>query len=360
MLKRLLLTLLFLAALLGGLFGLKYQRITEQMAQQQPPPPPVVSATTVQAEHWEQHLSAIGSLVAVRHVAIASEVAGKVTALPLIEGGSVAAGDLLLSLNADSDQATLAGLKAELRLAELNFQRTESLQRDRTLSKSDLDTARAQLDNARAQVSRQQALIAKKQIVAPFAGLLGMRQVELGAYLEPGEPIVTLQQLDPIYVEFTLPEHHLAQVAVGQPVRLSVSAWPDERFSGTISVIEPQIDRDSRTLRLRATLANPTQRLRSGMFAAVETLLPTPKAVLTLPRNAISYAPYGDSVYLITPTEAGTLQVNRQPVSSGEVRGERVAISGLAADAQVVSAGHVKLRNGQQVKLATHSTLEQP
>jgi membrane fusion protein (multidrug efflux system) len=219
------------------------------------------------------------------------------------------------------------------------------------VSKSDYDEARATLDATEAQVSGQQALIDKKRIRAPFDGRLGIRRVDLGEYLTPGAPIVPLEKLDPIYVDFQLPERELARVSDGQGVEIRVQAYPDEVFRGSIIAIDPGVEVGSRSFRVRGQLANPTQRLRPGMFADVRVSLPADEQVITIPDTAISYAPYGDSVFVIEGKE-GQTTVSRRQIETGKSRAGRVAVvSGLEAGEQVVSAGHNKLRNGQRVAI---------
>ena len=245
----------------------------------------------------------------------------------------------------------LQGLLAERTLARLKFERTAKLIKDKSVSKSDYDEARATLDNAEAQVAAQQALLDKKRIRAPFDGRLGIRRVDLGEYLSPGAPIVPLESLDPIYADFTLPERELARISKGQGIEVHVQAWPGQRFDGEIVAIDPGIQVGSRSFRVRAQLANPKELLRPGMFADVQVRLTQKEDVLTIPDTAISYAPYGDSVFVIEGKD-GQTTVSRRQIETGKSRAGRVAVvSGLEAGEQVVSAGHNKLRNGQRVAI---------
>jgi membrane fusion protein (multidrug efflux system) len=221
--------------------------------------------------------------------------------------------------------------------------------KDKSVSKSDYDEARATLDNAEAAVAAKRALIEKKRIRAPFAGRLGILRVDLGEYLTPGAAIVPLETLDPIFAEFNLPERELARITKGQAIEVRVQAYPQERFSGEITAIDPGVNVGNRSFRLQAVLANPDQRLRPGMFADVRVLLPQKEGVLTIPDTAISYAPYGDSVFLIEQQGEKSTAVRRQ-IETGGTRGGRVEVlSGLSEGEQVVSAGHNKLRSGQSV-----------
>jgi membrane fusion protein (multidrug efflux system) len=351
MLKRLLIVLVLIAAIFGGVFGWKYHQIQRDMAARMPPPPPVVAVTEAREEQWQPFLSAVGSLKAVAGIDVTNEVPGKVSAIHFESGQVVKQGQPLLDLDATFDRAELEGLLASQRLAQLKFDRYAKLLTDRSASKADYDEARSTLDVAEAGVVAKRALIDKKQIRAPFAGRLGIRLVDVGQYLAPGSAIVPLEALDPIYADFSLPERYLARLAEGQPVALSVQAYPGETFTGRITALNPGVDRGTRSVKLRATLDNPQQRLRSGMFAEVRVLRPQRESVLTLPATAITYNPYGDSVFVVESGDRG-LTVQRKQVETAEVREGRVAIaSGLKAGERVVSAGQVKLRNGMPVTL---------
>jgi membrane fusion protein (multidrug efflux system) len=359
MTKRMVLVVLVLGLLLGAMFGWKFYQAQKTAAlASMPPPPATVAAAEVQTETWQPYLEAVGSLVAIQGIQVTTEVAGKVSRIHFESGQPVEAGTLLLELDDSVDQAELEGIIAERRLAQLQYKRRDELLESKTISRSDVDEARLRLENAIAQLAAKQAVIAKKRITAPFSGWLGIRQVDLGEYLQPGAAIVPLDSLDPIYADFSLPEQHLDQLSIGQPVEITVQAFPGESFDGRISSMDPGIDPGSRSLRLRATLANPDGRLRPGMFAGVSTLLPQRPAVLTLPQTAITYNPYGDSVFVIQQGESGA-SVQRRQVETGGVRNGRVEIvQGLEAGERVVSAGQVKLRNGQSVVVDNSIALE--
>jgi membrane fusion protein (multidrug efflux system) len=292
-------------------------------------------------------------MAAVSGIDVSSEVAGQVSRILFESGQSVQKGEMLLQLDDDIDQAQLQGLIAERKLAQLKFKRVSKLIKDKSVSQSDYDEARATLDNSDANVAAQQALIEKKLIRAPFDGRLGIRRVDLGEYLEPGTPIVPLEQLDPIYTDFTLPERELAQIARGQRVEVKVQAYPNETFHGQVDALDPGASTTTRSFRVRAQLSNPGQKLRPGMFADVRILLPEKDPVLTIPDTAVSYNPYGDSVFMIQESD-GTNRVKRRQITTGSVRNGRVAVlSGLSEGERVVSAGHNKLRNEQAVILDT-------
>jgi membrane fusion protein (multidrug efflux system) len=350
MTKRMLLVLLALGLVLGAMFGWKYYQGQKMAAlASMPPPPASVAAADVQTENWQPYLAAVGSLVATQGILVTTEVAGKVSAIDFESGQQVEAGTLLLQLDDSVDQAELEGIIAERRMADLQYKRREELLDSKTISRSDVDEARLRLENAIANLATKQALIAKKRITAPFSGWLGIRQVDLGEYLQPGAAIVPLDAMDPIHVDYSLPERQLDQISVGQPVEIEVQAFPGEIFSGRITAVNPAIDTGTRSLRVRATLENPQARLRPGMFAEVRTVLPQRPAVLTLPQTAITYNPYGDSVFVIQEGESGP-RVQRRQVETGGVRNGQVEIlQGLQAGDRVVIAGQVKLRNDQPV-----------
>ncbi|MGB5180465.1 MAG: efflux RND transporter periplasmic adaptor subunit [Gammaproteobacteria bacterium] len=350
MTKRMLLVLLALGLVLGAIFGWKYYQGQKMAAlASMPPPPATVAAAEVQTETWQPYLAAVGSLVAIQGILVTTEVAGKVSAIHFESGQQVAAGTLLLEIDDSVEQAELEGIVAERRLAELQFKRREDLLDSKTISRSDVDEAGLRLENAIAQLAAKRAVIAKKQISAPFSGWLGIRHVDLGEYLQPGTTIVPLEALLPIYVDYALPERHLDQISVGQSIEVEVQAFPGEVFTGRISALDPAIDPGTRSLQVRATLENPQARLRPGMFAEVRTVLPQRPGVLTLPQTAITYNPYGDSVFVIQEGESGA-SVQRRQVETGGVRNGRVEIvQGLQAGERVVSAGQVKLRNEQPV-----------
>ena len=359
MIKRLILVLLLLTAMFGGIFGWKYfsgQKMAAMMAK--PPPPATIASAEVQVEAWQPYLHAVGSVEATQGVSVTTEVPGQVNKILAQSGQHVEAGDVILQLEDSVDKAELEGLIAQHTLGKLQFQRARKLLKDRSVSQSEYDQSRAQMDSAAATVTSKRALIGKKEIRAPFSGQLGIVEVNLGEYLSPGATIVPLQALDPVFVDYTLPERHFAKVKVGQRVKVEVQAYPDSTFEGVISAVNPGIESGTRSLRLRATLSNPDQLLRHGMFAEVRTVLPARDRILTLPRTAIIYNPYGESVFVIQDKD-GMQMVQRRPVKTGEVREGRVEIiEGLQAGQQVVSAGQNKLRNGQAVSIDNSIKLE--
>ncbi|MGD2075105.1 MAG: efflux RND transporter periplasmic adaptor subunit [Gammaproteobacteria bacterium] len=350
MIKRLILVVLLLVVVFGGIFGWKYfvaQKMAASMAA--PPPPATIASAEVRVETWQPYLYSVGSVAAIQGVFVTTEVPGQVKEILFESGHQVEAGDIILQLDDSVDEADLEGLIAQRNLARLQFERARKLVKERSVSQSEYDQSRAQLESAEATVASKRALIAKKKIRAPFSGRLGIRQVDVGEYLSPGTNIVPLQALDPVYVDYTLPERHFEQLHDGQPVRVEVQAYPGRVFEGSISAINPGIDPGTRSVRLRATLDNPEELLRPGMFAEVRTVLPARDDVLTVPRTVITYNPYGESVFVILEKDGGHV-VQRRQVETGEVRDGRVEIvEGLEVGEQVVSAGQVKLRNDQAV-----------
>ncbi len=356
MILRSLLVFLLLALLAGGLAFLKYRQIQQDIAMfSQPQPPATVSAVRVRTTRWQPRLEAVGNVQAVQGVVVNNEVAGQIERILFESGDQVTAGQELVKQDTEVDEADLNGLRAGLNLAQLQLERNQKLLRDRAVSQGDFDQISAQVTQALAQVQAKQALIRKKTIRAPFDGQLGIRRVDLGQFLDAGSAIVELEALDPVYVDYALPERSLSEIAVGQPVEVRVSAFPDQVFKGEIRAISPAVNQETRNIQVRALLQNPDRRLLPGMFAKVSTLLPTKDQVLTLPRQAITFNTYGDSVFMIQPGEddqEGQLVVQRRQVDTGATRGQEVEVlSGLQAGDQVVSAGQVKLRNGAAVSI---------
>lgn len=313
------------------------------------PPPATVTATQVRSSQWVQRIEAVGDIVAIQDVAIASEEAGKVVAIEFTSGAAVQTGGVLVRLDASEDRAQLEALQAELNLAQVENQRVRQLRGSAAFSQSLLDRAQSQVDSLQAQVERQQVVLERKVLRAPFDGVLGIRQVSQGTIVASGDPIVQLQSLAPIYVDFTVPERYRGELVSGQELEVTVAAWPQQIFSGELRVVSPDVDVRSRTLKLRGQLDNADQRLQPGMFATVHLLTSGGETVLTLPRTAVSFFAYGESVFVINESN-GELTVQRQPVKVGRTRSEQVEVlSGLTADQQVVHTGHIKLRDGQRI-----------
>lgn len=353
--KRIFLTLALLLLLTGILAGIKVLQIRRMMGQGAlyTPPPVKVTATSVQKATWETLLSAVGSLEAVQGVTVAADLAGKITRVAFQSGDMVSKGDLLIQLDTSSEQAQLPGAEAAVTLTRLNLQRADQLLAERIISPAEHDQAVADFRQAKAQADTIRATIGKKTIRAPFAGRIGIRQVDLGQMLSEGQTIVSLQKLDPIYVNFLLPQQQLDQLRRDLPVRVTSDALPGQTIEGRITAINPEVDSATRNIRIQATLANPDEKLRPGMFVNAAVILPATEEVLTIPGTSVLYAPYSDSVFVIEEQKdeksGETHQVLRQQlVRLGTKKGDFVAVeSGLKAGQQVVSTGVFKLRNGQ-------------
>ena len=318
-------------------------------------PPTTVNAAPAKPDNWGSSLSAPGSLDAVQGVTVSAEVPGKIVKIGFEPGAAVKAGDLLVQLDTSTEEAQLRAAEATAALGKANFDRARDLRQTSTNSPAELDAADAQAKQAVAQVEGIRTTIAKKTIRAPFAGRLGLRLVNLGQILREGDPIATLQTLDPIFVNFSLPQQRLAQLAPGTVVRVTSDAAPGETFDGKVNAISPEIDPATRSIRLQATIANRDEKLRPGMYASVEIVLPTQAPVLMIPVTAVLYAPYGDSVFVIDEKKdekSGKVQqvLRQQFVRLGGARGDFVSVDGgLKPGENVVTSGVFKLRPGMHV-----------
>jgi len=352
-LKRTGMMLLALVVVLGALFAWRFAQIREQAAQMSQPQPPVkIEVAQVAERRWAQSIQSVGSIRAVNGVNVANEVAGVVDALEFESGQTVEAGAVLIRIEAETDEAALETREAESRLAMQQFERFRNLIQQNAVSQADFDEARANYEAAEARVHEQRALLDKKTIRAPFSGVLGLRQVDLGEYIPIGTPIVGINMLDPIQVDFTISERYLPRIAVGDRVEVEVAAYDDQSFDGAVQAIDSSVLPESRTVRVRAMLANPDQRLRPGMFAKVRTVRDEIIDVLTVPRTAISYNTFGDFVFRVVDNDAGQAIVERVAVTTGEARdGEVRIIDGIDAGATVVGAGLLRLRNQQPVEV---------
>lgn len=355
--KPLIFTTIGLFLIVGVLAGIKVLQIRAMIDQGKKfaPPPEIVTSAPVAADHWESLLTSVGSLDAVQGVTVTAEDTGKVTEIAFEAGSRVAAGDLLVQQDIAVENAQLRSAESVAELARIEFKRSKKLMGDQVISQSDYDKSLAELTQALAQADNIRALIARKTIRAPFAGRLGIRQINLGQVIKDGQAIVTLQSLDPIYVNFLLPQQLLAQIRTGLTVRVTSDALPDRVMTCKITAISPEVDAATRNIRVQATLDNPDQSLRAGMYVNVAVVLPAKAEVLIIPATAVLHAPYSDSVFVIEEKKgddgspAGTV-VRQQFVRLGEKRGDFVAvISGIKADETVVSTGAFKLRNGQGV-----------
>ena len=354
MIKRMLIMLILVGAVLGGLFGLKAfvgGKIKEAMAGMANMPQ-TVSATKAGSSDWQPRIDAVGSLRAVRGAELSLEVPGVVEEITFQSGDEVQAGRVLLRLRNDDEVAKLQSLEATAQLAQITYDRDVKQLKAQAISQAIVDNDEANLRNAKAQVAQQKAVVEKKTLRAPFAGKLGLRQVDLGQFLSAGTMIATLQSLDPIFVDFLLPQQAVAQISVGQTVKAKVDAFPGREFTGKITAINPKIETASRNIQVRATLPNDDQKLLPGMFATVELETGAAQHLVTLPQTAVSYNPYGSLVYIVDDKnkDAGgkPQPVARQVfVTTGATRGDQVAIlKGVADGDMVVTSGQIKLRNG--------------
>jgi multidrug efflux system membrane fusion protein len=353
---------------LGGLYGFnryRAQAIANFFAHNKPPPAQI-SAVTAKSEAVPHFASAIGSLAAIHQVTVTPEVGGRVTAILFSPGATVNSGDPLVQLNDAPDRGDLANYEAQARYAEVTLQRNSSLVKKQFVSQDTVDQNQAQLDEARAQILKTGAIIAQKLIRAPFAGRLGVRQIDLGQYLSPGMPIVTLTDLKELYVNFTLPTTDRAAIALGQSVNVTADAFPGRTFTATIATIEPQIRADTRTMMMQATLANPDEALLPGMFVNAAVVLPPEPDRVVLPETAVDYTLYGDSVYVVREDgkdAAGkpVLKAFRTPVKTGDRWAENVAIlSGVTPGELVVAAGQIKLQDGAPVIVTANPPPQPP
>lgn len=357
--KAMVVMLLGVALVFGAVFGFenfKGKMIHKAMANLRNPRQ-TVSTVVAKSQRWQNKIEAVGSTRAVNGANLSFQVPGIVSTIHFESGADVKKGDLLVGLNAADDIAHLDSLKAAAALAQLNYDRDRTLVHSDAVSQQTADTDLATLKSDQAQVVQQQALVDYKSIKAPFSGRLGIRQIDQGQYIAAGVPVVTLQQLDPIFVDFYLPQQSLAKIKVGQQVTARVDTYPDVTFSGNVSSINSLVDTATRNVQVRASLKNPDNKLLPGMFATIDIDVGAPNQYVTLPKTAIAYNSYGDIVYLVadkgTNTQGKPQRVAQQTfVTTGPTRGDQVAIlKGVKDGDTVVSAGQVKLHNGTPVTI---------
>ncbi|MGA9812891.1 MAG: efflux RND transporter periplasmic adaptor subunit [Terriglobales bacterium] len=357
MAKRMLLMLGATALLLTALGFVKFKQVQSAVqAATFQPPPEAVTSVVVQREQWPSTTGVIGTAEAVRGVMVSADLPGSVARINFDSGKSVRAGDILVELDTRQERAQLASLEAQRDLAKVNFARMEQLVKQGVISRMEYDQATAQQRQTEANVGEIKATIERKTIRAPFSGTLGIRKVNLGQYLSAGSPVVQLQDLNPIYVNFGLPQQALGQVRVGRSLRVTSDDLGGKAFSGRVTALDSVVDQSTRNVQVQATLANPQGKLQPGMFVQVEVVLGASRPVITLPASAISYAPYGDSVYVITdlkdPKGQSYRGVRQQFVKVEGSRGDQVGIvSGLNPGDEVVTSGVFKLRNGAAVQV---------
>lgn len=356
MVKRMMLTLVIVALFIAALGFVKFRQFREAAAQAAAfqPPPEAVTTLAAKEEKWPATLSLIGTVSAVQGVMVSADLPGVVDRIAFDSGGTVREGDVLVQLDTRQEQAQLAAAEAERELAQLNFERLQGLVNEGAISRAEYDRAAAERKQTEAKVGEIRATIARKTIRAPFAGILGLRQVNLGQYLSAGDVVVPLQSLDPIYVNFGVPQQDAGQVRVGSNVHVTAGDLAGVKFVGRVTAINSVVDEATRNLQVQATLANPHGTLRPGMFVQTEVTVGASRPVVTLPASAISYAPYGDSVFVVTdlkdPAGQDYRGVRQQFVKLGAARGDQIAVlSGLKPGEEVVTSGVFKLRNGVAV-----------
>jgi len=361
--------LIVVALVLGGLYGFNAYRdkmIASYFAANKPPPAQIsaVVATSAVVPHYA---TGVGSLAAVHQVTVTPEVGGRVTEIDFEAGAIVKAGDKIVQINDAPDRGDLANYQAQERWGQVSLQRAQALAAHQYGPESNVDSATNQLGQAQAMIQKTQAIIAQKNIRAPFSGKLGMRQVDLGQYLNPGAPIVTLTDLSTLYVNFTLPSQITAQIKVGQKVDVTADAFPGRKFAATVTTIEPQISASTRTINVQATMPNPDQLLLPGMFINAAVVLPDEAPVVVLPETAVDYTLYGDSVYVLRPDGAAgadgkpVLTAHRTAVKTGLRWDDKVAVlSGVKAGDQVVAAGQIKVQDGAAVTVTGNPPPQPP
>ncbi|MCS5711307.1 efflux RND transporter periplasmic adaptor subunit [Candidatus Berkiella aquae] len=361
--KRMLIMLIGLGILFGGIFGYHSFKgyMTRKYMSSMGAPPVAVATMTAKNETWQSRTQATGSVRAIRGVDVTTEIAGMITSIEFKPGTQVKKGDLLVRLNDDTEIAQLEALQASEQLAQINYDRDYAQLAFQAVSQSTVDADIANLKNLKAQVEQQKTIIEKKHIRAPFSGRLGICYVNPGQYLNPGDKIVTLQTLDPIYVDFYLPQQTLVAVTKGQSIQATSDTYPGKTFTGKVTTINPLIDVTTRNVQMEATVANPKNELIPGMFANVEITTGKPTPYLTLPKTAIAFNPYGEIAYTIqeqTDKSGKKVQTAHQTfVTVGQSRGDQIAVlSGLKEGDTVVVSGQHKLKNGSVV-IINNSTM---
>ncbi|MBK3866419.1 efflux RND transporter periplasmic adaptor subunit [Pseudomonas stutzeri] len=368
MLRRMLLMLGAVIVVVAILAALKFNSIYQQIQQFQAPKPAIeVETESARRMDWQSRLPAIGTLKASQGIDLSVEIAGTISDIQFQSGKKVSKGQAIVLLDSEMEQASLASAEADLGLARLEFQRARSLLERQAVSRSEYDRLNVQAQKAEASVAQLRASLAKKRILAPFSGTIGIRQVDVGDYIGAGTPIATLQDLSTLFVDFFLAEQHVPLLKLGQRVQLRVAAYPEERFEGVITALNPKVETTTRNVQVRAELANPDGRLLPGMFADLQVLLPSETAQVVVPETAITYTLYGNSVLLVTKgtppegvsTDEPYLVVERRFVTTGERRdGLAVVLEGLEDGEQVVTAGQLKLDSGTHVAIAESRTLK--
>lgn len=349
--KSMIIMLAFMGMLFGGIFFYKFYSSYKSMGNSTIPPV-AVSSMTVSSESWQPKLTATGTIRAINGIDLTSEVEGRVKAIHFSSGKDAKAGEVLVELNADVESAHLHSLEADADLAAITYKRDKAQYAFQGVSKATLDTDEANLKSKAAQVVEQSAIVAKKTIRAPFDGRLGIFNISLGQVLKSGDNIVSLQSLNPIYVDFTLPQQEFPQIKINQQISFATDTYPGETFTGKITSINSKVDLATRTVTVEATLENSEHKILPGMYGVVSIITSAPKDYLTVSQAAITYNPYGDFVYILKekgkdPKGQPLFIANQKFVTLGETRGDQVQVlKGLEKGDMVVTAGQLKLRNG--------------
>jgi membrane fusion protein (multidrug efflux system) len=386
--RRMVVMVVLVLLLIGAIAGIKVMMIMKMIAGQKPPPPAIVSTAKASYQEWQPELHTVGTLRAVRGADLALDVAGLVTQVNVHSGEEVKEGEVLLQLRDTEDVAQLHQLEAAAGLADVTYGRAEKELAVKVISKADYDQSGADLKVKQAAVQQQLVNVAKKQLRAPFAGRAGIVTINPGMYLNSGTVIVTVQQIDPVFVDFHLPQKNLADLKVGQRAELTLDAFPNKAFDGDLSAISPKVDDDTRNVQVEARVPNPDRLLTPGMFAGVNINVGGKERYLTLPQTAIVYNPYGETVFIVMkkgdadkkrmaeaernagqkarqpaaqdvsqnkgppPLPADALVVQQIFVTTGATRGDQVAIvKGLDEGAEVVTSGQIKLKNGAPITI---------
>ncbi len=366
--KRMIWMLVAALVIFGGVFGIKafFGAQTNKFFDNMPQPPSAVSSAVARSQRWSNDAESVGTFVAVNGTDVTTEAGGVVRAIEFEAGQPVQAGDVLIRLNTTNEEATLRSLEAASRLASVQRDRWSQLAKDQLVSKDEAQQRVTNAATAQAQADAQRALLAQKTIRAPFSGVLGLRRVNLGQFVNPGDPIVSLQQLNPIYLDFSLPERQMGQVQEGTMVRATVDSMPGKTFEGRITAVEPQVDASTRNFKAQATLQNENGALRPGTFAHVGFALGGERDVVVIPQTAVSFNPYGNAVFVISkvkrkagetgmdgkPVTGDKLVVQQRFVTTGATRGDLIAVtSGLKPGEQIATSGLLKLRNDAEVTI---------
>jgi membrane fusion protein (multidrug efflux system) len=358
MLKRLIITLAATAAIVAALGFVKFRQIQTAIAEGAAfqPPPEAVTTIVAGVEDWPSTLNAIGTVASVRGVAVSADLPGVVERIAFESGQAVRQGDVLAVLDTRQERAQLAAADAQHDLARLNFERMSGLLGERVISKAEFDRATADQRQAEARAGEIRATIERKTIRAPFSGILGLRQVNLGQYLSAGDALVTLESLDPIYVNFGVPQQSVGEMRAGRTVHITIDEATEAEFVGRITAVDSIVDANTRNVQVQASVPNPARRLRPGMFVQTDVAVGVSRSVVALPASSINYAPYGDSVFVVADLkgEDGRVYkgVRQQFVKLAGTRGDQVAvISGVKPGDEVVTSGVFKLRNGAAVQI---------